>query len=144
MKLIEIPNHFLTCVTCVTLTPFSGKSYEKIVQKKDPGNRENGVHGARCGTAHFSKRFVTCPVRCLVYRSIVKRPAKTGSRLGRYKESGQPPGSGGVGAGLAVPGVDQPPDFIRFHPPPRAKTCGGHFSAIQSGLKRYILEPEIL
>jgi hypothetical protein len=30
-----------------TISGFSGKSYEKIVQKKDPGNRENGVHGAR-------------------------------------------------------------------------------------------------
>jgi len=26
------------CVTCVTMYPFSGISYEKIVQKKDPGN----------------------------------------------------------------------------------------------------------
>ena len=26
---------------------FSGKSYEKIVQEKDPGNRENGAHGAQ-------------------------------------------------------------------------------------------------
>ncbi|MDO9323572.1 MAG: hypothetical protein Q7T80_01290 [Methanoregula sp.] len=34
-----------------------------------------------------------------MYRSIVKRRAMTGSRLGRYKESGQPPGSGGVGPG---------------------------------------------
>ncbi len=30
-----------------TISGFSGKSYEKIVQKKDPGNHENGVHGAR-------------------------------------------------------------------------------------------------
>jgi hypothetical protein len=30
-----------------TISGFSGKSYEKIVQKKDPGNRENGVHSAR-------------------------------------------------------------------------------------------------
>jgi hypothetical protein len=30
-----------------TISGFSGKSYEKIVQKKDPGIRENGVHGAR-------------------------------------------------------------------------------------------------
>jgi hypothetical protein len=30
-----------------TISGFSGKSYEKIVQKIDPGNRENGVHGAR-------------------------------------------------------------------------------------------------
>jgi hypothetical protein len=30
-----------------TISGFSGKSHEKIVQKKDTGNRENGVHGAR-------------------------------------------------------------------------------------------------
>jgi hypothetical protein len=30
-----------------TIYGFSGKSYEKIVQEKDPGNRENGVHGTR-------------------------------------------------------------------------------------------------
>jgi hypothetical protein len=33
--------------TMGTMYGFSGKSYEKIVQEKDPGNRENGVHGAR-------------------------------------------------------------------------------------------------
>ena len=38
------------------------------------------------------KRFVTCQVRCLVYRSIVKRHAMTGSRLGRYAESRPAPG----------------------------------------------------
>ena len=36
-----------------TIYGFSGKSYEKIVQKKDPGNRENGVHGARICTGIF-------------------------------------------------------------------------------------------
>jgi len=30
-----------------TIIAFSGNSYEKIVQEKDPGNHENGVHGAR-------------------------------------------------------------------------------------------------
>jgi hypothetical protein len=35
--------------TMDTISGFTGKSYEKIVQKKDPGNRENGVHGARTG-----------------------------------------------------------------------------------------------
>jgi hypothetical protein len=30
-----------------TISGFSGKPYEKCVQKKDPGNRKNGVHGAR-------------------------------------------------------------------------------------------------
>jgi hypothetical protein len=40
-----------------TIYGFSGKSLEKIVQEKDPGNRENGAHGARshregfCGDA---------------------------------------------------------------------------------------------
>jgi hypothetical protein len=33
--------------TMGTIYGFSGKSYEKIVQEKDPGNREKGVHGAR-------------------------------------------------------------------------------------------------
>ncbi|MEI7857593.1 MAG: hypothetical protein WCH85_08840 [Methanomicrobiales archaeon] len=38
-------------------------------------------------------RFVTCPVRCpFLFRTIVKRHAMTGSRLGRYTETGQPPG----------------------------------------------------
>jgi hypothetical protein len=32
--------------TMDTILGFSGKSYEKNVLKKDPGNRENGVHGA--------------------------------------------------------------------------------------------------
>ncbi|MCX6684479.1 MAG: hypothetical protein NTZ37_07125 [Methanoregula sp.] len=33
--------------TMDTIYSFSGKSYEKIVQEKDPGNRENGVHGVQ-------------------------------------------------------------------------------------------------
>ena len=61
----------------------SGISYEKSVQKKDPGIRDSFVQlvqisrmsRARSGTAYLSKRFVTCPVRCLVYRSIAKRHA---------------------------------------------------------------------
>jgi hypothetical protein len=32
---------------------FFRRVYEKIVQKKDPGNRENGVHGARVFTGIF-------------------------------------------------------------------------------------------
>jgi len=32
-----------------TISGYSGKSYEKNVQRKDPGNRANGVHGARAG-----------------------------------------------------------------------------------------------
>ena len=81
-------------------THILGKSYEKIVQEKDPGNNPQVARVARNHTAHSSKRFVTCPVRCpFVFRPIVKRHAMTGLRLGRYKESGQPPGSGGVGAG---------------------------------------------
>ncbi|MDO8873666.1 MAG: hypothetical protein Q7V05_13200 [Methanoregula sp.] len=52
------------------------------------------------GTAHFTKRSGTCPVRCpFMFRSIVKRHAMTGSRLGRYAETGQPPGFGGDGWG---------------------------------------------
>jgi hypothetical protein len=36
--------------TMDTIYGFSGKSFEKIVQKKDPGNRENGGYGAlECG-----------------------------------------------------------------------------------------------
>jgi hypothetical protein len=38
-----------------TISGYSGKSYEKIVHKKDPGNRENGVHGARNGTTRTPK-----------------------------------------------------------------------------------------
>jgi hypothetical protein len=33
--------------TMDTIYGFSGKSYVKFVQEKDPGNRDNGVHGAR-------------------------------------------------------------------------------------------------
>jgi hypothetical protein len=33
--------------TMDTMYGFSEKYYEKIVQEKDPGNRENGVHGAQ-------------------------------------------------------------------------------------------------
>ncbi|WP_321507667.1 hypothetical protein [uncultured Methanoregula sp.] len=34
-----------------------------------------------------------------MFRAIVKRHAMTGSRLGRYAETGQPPGLGGDGWG---------------------------------------------
>ncbi|PKL58080.1 MAG: hypothetical protein CVV34_04180, partial [Methanomicrobiales archaeon HGW-Methanomicrobiales-5] len=64
------------------------------------GNRENCVCGARCGTSHSSKRFVTCQVRCLVYRTIPKRQAMTGSGLGHYVRVGQPPGFGGCRTNL--------------------------------------------
>jgi hypothetical protein len=37
-----------------TISGFSGKSYKEIVQKKDPGNHGNGVHGARVFTGIFS------------------------------------------------------------------------------------------
>jgi hypothetical protein len=40
-----------------TISGFSGKSYEKIVQKKDPGNRENGVHGARTTRNRYQERM---------------------------------------------------------------------------------------
>ncbi|MDP3565285.1 MAG: hypothetical protein Q8R70_12435 [Methanoregula sp.] len=53
----------------------------------------SGVFGALSGTAHIPKSSDTCPSRCpFLYRTIVKRPAMTGSRLGRYAETGQPPG----------------------------------------------------
>jgi hypothetical protein len=68
-----------------------------------PGLSGTGVAGALSGTAQSSKRFVTCPVRCLVYRSIVKRHAMIGSRLDRYAETGQPPGYRGDGAGPGLP-----------------------------------------
>jgi len=85
-----------------TISGYSGKSYEKIVQEKDSGNRKNGVHGVRSYTTHFPKISGNYPVRCpFIYRAIAKRPAMTGSRLGRYAETGQPPGFGGdrVGPG---------------------------------------------
>jgi hypothetical protein len=44
-----------------TISCFSGKSYEKIVQKKDPGNRENGVHGARVFFDILAVLFFTGP-----------------------------------------------------------------------------------
>lgn len=42
--------------TLDTISGFSGKSYEKSVQEKDPGNRENGVHRARYPGARGIKR----------------------------------------------------------------------------------------
>ena len=56
---IETPNHYLTCVTCVTCTSFSGKSYEKIVQEKDPGKRP------QCDTSVTI--FVDAPGRFVTY-----------------------------------------------------------------------------
>jgi len=97
-----------------TISGYSGKSYEKIVQKKDPGSRENGVHGARDGTAPSPKRSGTRPVRCpFMFRSIVKRHAMTGSRLGRYAETRPAPGfwRGRVGPGPSGRGAD-PFDWI--------------------------------
>ncbi|MEI7857529.1 MAG: hypothetical protein WCH85_08510 [Methanomicrobiales archaeon] len=70
-----------------------------------PGPSGNGMAGALSRTAHTPKRSGTCPVRCLVFRLIVKRHAMTGSRLGRYARAGQPPGSGGVGVGPSCFGV---------------------------------------
>ena len=92
-----------------TISGYSGKSYEKIVQKKDPGNRENGVHGARNGTAHSPKISGTCLSRCpFLFRTIVKRHAMTGSRLGRYVRSGQPPYFSGGGWGPGRENNEQP------------------------------------
>ncbi|MDO9034370.1 MAG: hypothetical protein Q7U51_04120 [Methanoregula sp.] len=51
-----------------------------------PGPSGSGVAGALSSTAHSSKRFVTCPVRCpSLFRAIVKQHAMTGSGLDRYK-----------------------------------------------------------
>ena len=47
----------VACVTCVTLYPFSGISYEKFVQEKDPGN------DPQCDTSE-TKFF---PVRDLIH-----------------------------------------------------------------------------
>jgi len=63
-----------------TISGYSGKSYEKIVHKKDPGN------DPQCA-----------PCAPFMFRTIVKRHAMTGSRLGRYAETGQPPYFSGDG-----------------------------------------------
>ncbi len=39
--------------TMDTISGFSGKSYREIVQKKEPGNRGNGLHDARGCTGFF-------------------------------------------------------------------------------------------
>ncbi|PKL63966.1 MAG: hypothetical protein CVV32_11070 [Methanomicrobiales archaeon HGW-Methanomicrobiales-3] len=43
------------CVTCVTMYPFSGISYEKIVQKKDYGN------GMQCDASAGRAGTISCP-----------------------------------------------------------------------------------
>ena len=59
----------------------------------------------------LAKRSGTCPVRCpFLYRPIAKRHTITGSRLGHYAETGQPPGFGGGGWG---PGRTFPGKFSR-------------------------------
>jgi len=90
-----------------TISGYSGKSYEKNVQRKDSGNLKNGVHGAQPSP----KRSGTRPVRCpFLFRAIAKRPAISGSRLGRYARAGQPPGfrQGWVGPGPWDSGVAEP------------------------------------
>ncbi|MDO9034374.1 MAG: hypothetical protein Q7U51_04140 [Methanoregula sp.] len=94
--------------TMDTISGYSGKSYEKIVHKKDPGTRENGVHGARNGTAHSPKISGTCPVRCpLMFRAIVKRHAMTGLKVGLLRGDRPAPGfrRGRVGPGPSGSGV---------------------------------------
>jgi len=88
--------------TSGTLYLFSGISHEKNVHKKDPGKC---WQCAGCAG--------TCPVRCLVYRAIVKRPAITGSGLGRYAESGPAPGfrRGRVGPDKMRFGMGNPGSF---------------------------------
>ena len=91
--------------------PFFGKVLREICTEKRsrkmpsmcpkcpevPGHRSAS---AISGLAHTPKNAGTCPVRCLVYRSIVKRYAMTGSWLGRYVESRPAPGSR---AGIHLP-----------------------------------------
>jgi len=62
------------------------------------------------GTAHSPKNFGTCTSRCpFVYRSIPKRHAMTGSRLGPLHESRPAPRvSEGWGPGLPVPELPEP------------------------------------
>ncbi len=94
-----------------TISGYSGKSYEKIVQEKDSGNRKNGVHGVRSDTTHFPKISGNCPVRCPpLFRAIVKRHAMTGSRLGPYAETGLAPGfrRGWMGPGASGNGGAEP------------------------------------
>ncbi|MFA4824945.1 MAG: hypothetical protein WC593_07270 [Methanoregula sp.] len=51
-------------------------------------------------------RSGTCPVRCpFLYRAIVKRHAMTGSGLGCYKETGQPPASAEPGKLYSLVGI---------------------------------------
>jgi len=79
-----------------TLTPFSVKSHEKTVHKKDPGNDLQCAPCAPPRSLTLAKRSGTCTVRCpFLFRSIAKRHAMTGSGLGRYAETGQPPGFSG-------------------------------------------------
>ncbi len=46
-------------VTCVTLYPFSGISYEKMVQKKDPGNDPQCVTSDTVGTRVSGVSLIT-------------------------------------------------------------------------------------
>jgi hypothetical protein len=63
-------------------TCFPGSLTRKMNIKKEPGKC---WQCAGCAG--------TCTSRCpFLFRTIVKRPAMTGSRLGRYAETGQPPG----------------------------------------------------
>ena len=46
-ELVVLKTGFFSLGTISTNTAFSGISYEKSVQEKDPGNRENDGYGAR-------------------------------------------------------------------------------------------------
>ena len=56
---------------------------------------------ALSGIAPSPKISGTCPSRCpFMFRAIAKRHTIPGSRLGRYKETGQPPGREKLNSGI--------------------------------------------
>ncbi|MDP3396432.1 MAG: hypothetical protein Q8S57_07195 [Methanoregula sp.] len=88
---VRCPFLFRTIVKRHAMTGSRLGRYAEIGQPPGSGGDKSGARAFRYRS--LFQRFVTCPVRCLVYRSIVKRHAITGSRLGRYARTGQPPGS---------------------------------------------------
>jgi hypothetical protein len=89
------------------------------------------------GTTPLPNRSGTCPVRCLVYRSIVKRHAMTGSGLGRYKERRPAPGFK-EGMGGVRNTRTQKQAFFSFS---TNSSPSDKRSAIQKRLLAYFLEP---
>ncbi|MEN6443834.1 MAG: hypothetical protein ABFC71_08780 [Methanoregula sp.] len=88
-----------------TISGFPGKSYEKIVQEKDSGNRENGVHGARTGPAPTPKiSGGTSTSRCpLLFRQLPNAPRSPAPSCTITREPASPRVSEGtkVGPGLS-------------------------------------------